>query len=422
MHVCIIGAGVIGTTTAWQFARQGARVTLLDASAGAGLGTSLANGGQLSYSYVAPLADPGVFPHLPKWLLDGGSPLRFRPALDPQQWRWCLRFLRACRAETVRETTAAMLTLSYLSRDTLHQWMADTPVDFHHQTNGKLIAYRSAALLDKARKLVAYQASQGSQQVILSRQQCTDLEPALDGLGDRLAGAIYTPGEEVGDCHLFTQGLFNALEQQSGASLRMNARVARLRREHGRIIAAELDNGEAIQADQFVLAAGLHSRQLLRSLGDDAMLYGLRGYSLSVPLSSPSANAPPPKAPSISITDYERRIVYAPIGDVLRIAAMVDMGGRGPAINQRRIALLKQQVNDTFPGLPLQQAGVWAGERPATPEGKPIIGRSKAADNLWLNIGHGALGFTLSCGSAVLLESMVSGRSSPIAPAPFAPH
>ncbi len=426
MHVCIIGAGVIGTTTAWQFLRQGARVTLLDAEAGPGLGTSLANGGQLSYSYVAPLADPGVFPNLPKWLLDGGSPLRFRPEMAPHQWRWCLQFLRACRAETVRDTTAAMLTLSYLSRETLRQWMSETPIQFHHQTNGKLIAYRSPALLDKARRQAAYQASQGSQQTILDRQQCIALEPALAGLGKRLAGAVYTPGEEVGDCHLFTQGLFNAMQQENDASLRLNARVRRLRREKNRIAAAELDTGEAIQADHFVVAAGLHSRQLLRSLGEDAMLYGLKGYSLSVALDGQNAeggaSTNPPKAPAISVTDYERRIVYAPIGQVLRIAAMVDMGDRGPALNPRRIALLKQQVDETFPGLPLQQASAWAGERPATPEGKPIIGRGKSADNLWLNIGHGALGFTLSCGSAVLLESMVSGRGAPISASPFAPH
>lgn len=423
MHVCIIGAGVIGTTTAWQFAQQGASVTLLDADTGPGLGTSMANGGQLSYSYVAPLADPGVFPNLPRWLLDGGSPLRFRPTLDPQQWRWCLQFLRACRKQVVHDTTAALLTLSYLSRDTLHDWMAQTPIEFHHQANGKLIAYRSPDLLDKAREQVAYQASQGSQQTVLDRQQCTDLEPALAGLGRQLAGAVYTPGEEVGDCYRFTQGLFYALQQQHGAALRMNAPVRRLRRERDRIVAAELDNGEAIEADHFVLAAGLHSRALLRTVGEDAMLYALKGYSLSVPLTDHDSHTEPPAAPTISVTDYERRIVYAPIGDVLRIAAMVDMGDSGPAINQRRIGLLKEQVKETFPNLPLQQAGVWAGNRPATPEGKPIIGRSKSADNLWLNLGHGALGFTLACGSAVLLEALVSGRGPlPISPAPFAPR
>ena len=414
MHVCIIGAGVIGTATAWQFARQGARVTLLDAGTGPGLATSFANGGQLSYSYVAPLADPGVFPNLPKWLLDQGSPLRFRPRLDPQQWRWCLQFLRACRADTARQTTAAMLTLSYLSRDTLQAWMQDTPIDFHHRRNGKLIAYRNPALLDKARTLVQYQATQGSEQRVLDRDACVALEPALAGLGDRLAGAIYTPSEEVGDCYLFTQGLFNALRDREGCDIRLEARVASLRRERGHITAAMLDTGEPVAADHFVMAAGLASRGLLRGIGQHVPLYGLKGYSLSV-----SANGA--AAPAISVTDYERRIVYAPIGPVLRIAAMVDMGEPGPAINPRRMSLLMRQIDDTFPGLALEQATQWAGERPATPSGRPLIGRARTADNLWLNIGHGALGFTLACGSAVLLESLVAGRGPASDPHAFAP-
>ncbi|MFT0548887.1 D-amino acid dehydrogenase [Allopusillimonas ginsengisoli] len=415
MHVCIIGAGIIGTSTAWQFARQGARVTLIEASSGAGLATSYANGGQLSYSYVAPLAEPGVLPYLPKWLFNGESPLRFRPRLDPHQWRWCLAFMLACRSSQVKDTTAAMLTLSYLSRDTLHQWMNETPISFHHKTNGKLIAYRSPALVKKARKLVAYQAGYGAQQSVLNRQECIALEPALGELGEALAGAVYTPGEEVGDCHLLTTGLFNAISRHSAAVVRTGAHVRKLIRSGNRIVAAELDSGEHITADHFVVAAGMASRRLLQTVNEEAMLYGLKGYSLSIPMSDA-----PGAAPAISVTDYERRIVYAPIGPVMRIAAMVDMGDRSADINPQRIALLKRQVNNTFPSLDTASATEWAGERPATPTGKPIIGRSHAAENLWLNIGHGALGFTVACGSAVLLQALVSGQPVPINARPFA--
>lgn len=414
MHVCIIGAGIIGTSTAWQFARQGARVTLLEAAADAGLGTSYANGGQLSYSYVAPLAEPGVLPNVPKWLLDRGSPLRFRPRLDPHQWRWCLAFLQACRRRTAKETTAALLTLSYLSRDTLHQWLAETPIAFHHATNGKLIVYRSPALLDKARRLVDYQAAHGARQSVLSRQECVALEPALGELGDALAGAVYTPGEEVGDCHLLATGLADALARRADATVRTNARVRKLIRSGQHVAAAELDSGEHITADHFVIAAGMSSRRLLQTIDEDPLLYGLKGYSLSVPM-------PHDTAPAISVTDYERRIVYAPIGRVMRIAAMVDMGSRNAEVDPQRMALLKQQVKGTFPSLDVDSATEWAGERPATPTGRPIIGQSGAAANLWLNIGHGALGFTLACGSAVLLQALVAGQAAPISLAPFSP-
>lgn len=416
MHVCIVGAGVIGTTTAWQLARQGMKVTLLEAGDGPGLGTSYANGGQLSYSYVAPLADPSVLPSLPKWLLDRRSPLRFRPRMDVHQWRWCLRFLRNCDGTTAKRTTAAMLTLSYLSRDTLHRWMDETPLEFHHRSNGKLIAYRSPELLEKARKLVEYQAAHGAQQKVLSRAESIDLEPSLAGLDTSLAGCIYTPGEEVGDCYLFTKALYDALAKHPQVTIRNHAQVSRLVQREGRIVAAELADGGQIEADQFILANGLGARKLLRQQGGNAMIYGLKGYSLSVPRTQGTEAA----APEISVTDYERRIVYAPIGPVLRIAAMVDIGGDPGAANPQRIGQLKNQVKETFPGLAVDEAVGWSGERPATPDSKPIIGRSKAADNLWLNIGHGALGFTLACGSAALLGAQLQGDRAPIDPRPFA--
>ncbi|MFA7669028.1 MAG: FAD-dependent oxidoreductase, partial [Burkholderiaceae bacterium] len=183
MQIAIIGAGVIGTAAAWEFLRQGKRVILLEALEAAGLGTSYANAGQLSYDYVAPLADPGVFRDLPKWMLNPASPLRFRPQPDPRQWCWLAAFLKACNTSAAQASTKALLQLSYLSRDTLHAWLQETPIEFHHRRNGKLIAYRSSQLLEKARKQVAYQASHGSSQRMLDRQEAIAIEPALAHLG-----------------------------------------------------------------------------------------------------------------------------------------------------------------------------------------------------------------------------------------------
>lgn len=422
MKIAIIGAGVIGSTTAWEFLRRGKQVILLEALDGPGLGTSFANGSQLSYDYVAPLADPGVFQDLPKWLLNPGSPLRFRPQFDPRQWCWLMAFLKASNAAAVRSSTAALLQLSYLSRDTLHAWLADAPIDFHYKANGKLIAYRSPQLLEKARKQVEYQASHGSRQRILSRQEAVELEPALANLGQALAGCVHTPTEEVGDCYLFTRALFERVQNHPSGMARSGARVVRLNTRQGRVVSAQLANGELVEADQFVLANGLQGYDLLKQHGETIQLYGLKGYSLSIPLPTDPTGASadlPPAAPSISVTDYERRTVYARLGDIVRIAAMVDIGDHSPEIRPDRIRHLKKEVSTSFPRLDVERAQAWAGDRPATPEGRPVISRSRKLDNLWLNLGHGALGFTLACGSAVLLHSLISQSPTPIDATPF---
>ncbi|CAM5786699.1 D-amino acid dehydrogenase [Castellaniella caeni] len=414
MHACVIGAGVIGVTTAWQLARQGWQVTLVDAAAEPASGASHANGGQLSYSYVAPLAEPGVLGDLPKWLLNPNSPLRFRPRCDPLQWRWCLQFLRACNARTASATSAQLLSLAYLSRQVLHDIQQTAPIDFGHARNGKLIAYRTPALLDKARAQVALQAKLGSNQQILDADQLIAQEPALAPARSQLAGAVYTPSEESGDCARFTQGLFQQLAAQSRVTLRMQTPIQRLERRSGRIDRLLTTTGEAIEADQFVVAAGMGSRPLLAALGSRAPLYPLKGYSLSLPCT-------PEQAPAISVTDYERKTVYANLGGTLRVAAMVGIGVADQGIEADRIALVRRQMRELLPRVDAARAQAWAGYRPATPDGRPRIGRSRAASNLWLNIGHGALGFTLACGSSALLGSLMAGETPAIDAQPFQP-
>lgn len=415
MRVCVIGAGVVGVTSAYFLARQGHDVVLVDSQPRPAEVSSYANGGQLSYSYVAPLAGPGVLPSVPGWLLRHDSPLRFRPRLDPHQWRWCLQFALACRASVAKASTAQMLTLSYLSRDVMHSLLEQEDLAFGHLKNGKLIAYRSPDLLEKARALVAYQAAHGADQQVLDAAQTVAREPALAGMGTSLAGAIYTPSEEAGDCRQFTEALFDRLQGLGNVQCAMSNPVSGLQREGRRIVAVNTRDGD-IGADAVVLATGIGTRALLGPLGHDVPLYPLKGYSLTVPLADDDT-----VAPRISVTDYERRIVYARVGGVLRIAAMVDIGSNNADIDPARVGLLKKQVLEAFPQLDLRQAIPWAGLRPATPTGKPLIGRSPAADNLWLNVGQGALGFTLACGSAALLTAQMGGLELPLDPAPFKP-
>lgn len=412
MKICVIGAGVVGVTTAYALAREGHEITLIDRLSEPGELTSKANGGQLSYSYVAPLAGPGVMSSMPGWLLKADSPLRFRPRFDLHQWKWLLAFLKACNQTTSAQTTSEMLTLSALSQTTLRDWQQTLGLEFDHKTNGKLIIHRDQSSFDSARKLVEYQARHGSNQRTLSRQEVLALEPALDQIGHLIAGGVFTEDDEAGDCNLFTRKLFDRLRKDFDMQCHMGTTVKRLVKEQGRIASAVTDQG-AIHADAFVVANGLACRNLLRPLGCDVPVYGLKGYSLSIPLHESG------QTPKISITDYQRRIVYARIGDTLRAAAMVDIGDETTQIRADRMHSLSRQIKETFPSLQTENAEPWAGLRPATPSGKPIVDRTPDIPNLWLNIGHGALGFTLACATAVLTAEMLSGRPTSIESSPF---
>jgi len=322
--------------------------------------------------------------------------------------------LRACTSQKAQQTAKDMLSLSFLSRDTLAQWMAQQPLDFAWCESGKLVVYRNPALLEKAAKAVQAKR-ENTDEKILDAAACLQREPALAGLGAQLAGGVYAANSAVGDCHALSRALAETLKTRPTVELRTGARVTTLEYSQNRIGAARLENGERITAEHFVLANALGARPLLRSLGADVPLYGLKGYSLNLSLAEHQDMI----APKISVTDYERRIVYARIGNQLRIAAMVDMGEKDIAPHPARIALLKKQVAEVLPDVPLHAAQAWAALRSATPDGKPRIGRSKVADNLWLNVGHGALGFTLACGSAALLRHVLEGIPAPIDPAPF---
>lgn len=414
MRVCVLGGGVVGVASAYHLAREGHAVTLLEARDGLAQETSLANGAQLSYSYVAPLADPTVLPKLPGWLLDRNSPLRFAPRLDWRQWAWCLAFLRACRSKVAQRVTAQLLALGQLSRERVHALVEHEALDFHYQRNGKLVVYRDPAAFAGARRQLEYQASLGSRQQALDAEGCVALEPALVSLRNKLTGGIHTPSEEAGDCHAFTVGLAAAATRRYGAQFRCGVRVAGLRYEGRRVVAARTDAGD-VEADAFVMAAGMHSAPLLAPLGLRLPLYPLTGYSLTAP-TRPGRHQPP----AISVTDLHYKVVYARLGEHLRIAGMVDLVGRHPRADARRIALLTRQARETFPdGADFDAATSWCGGRPTTPDSKPLIGATPY-DNLWLNTGHGALGFTLACGSAALLADAIAGRPSPLDPAAFA--
>ncbi len=403
-HVIVIGGGVVGLTTAWWLLESGCRVTLVERASDLGSAASMRNGGQLSYRYVSPLADAGVPLKAIAWLLQKDGPLRFKPEASLHQWAWLARFLYSCRTGTNQRTAAKLLELGEFSRTSMAQLELALPLsEFSWRDAGKLVVYRSVAAFDAA---VARPASEHGRRV-LTAQECAALEPALSAAQHELAGGIFTDGEAVADCHAFCQALGQRLRAHPRFEGVLQAEVHRLVERDGKVEALDTSAG-MLRADAYVLAAGIQSRLLAASAGIKLPLYPLKGYSLTAPIGASHC------APDISVTDFERKILYARIGTDLRVAAMVDMVGEDTGLDPKRLESLVRLARTTMPNAADYDALTpWAGLRPATPGGAPIIGASKLA-NLWLNVGHGALGFTFACGSAAILARLMKG-----APAPF---
>ena len=405
-QVLVIGGGVVGLASAWWLAEAGYRVTVLERAPEVGSGASYSNGGQLSYRYVSPLADEGVPLKALQWMFQDAGPLHFRPEADLRQYRWLASFLAHCRADVNRKTTAKLLELGELSRQGMKQLEVTIPLDeFDWRDAGKLVVYRSRDLFVKA----AGKAGAGE---IWSPAECAAREPSLAAAEPLLAGGIYNSGEAVADCHAFCLALASRLRAHPHFQGFVGGEARRLLAERGRITGIDVDTGtgmRTIAADSYVLAAGMQSRTLSDTVGITLPLYPLKGYSLTAPIRADDV------APEISVTDFERKVLYARIGNKLRVAAMVDMVGEDLSHNRKRVDSLTRQVRETMPrAADYSQLSVWAGLRPATPGSAPIIGATPYA-NLWLNVGHGPLGFTFACGSAALLAGAMQGEAPPFA-------
>lgn len=410
MRVIVLGAGLLGVTSAYFLRQQGLDVTVIDRQATPGAETSFANGGQISVSHAEPWANPGAPLKLLKWLGREDAPLLFRLRADMRQWLWGLQFLRECTPARTRHNIGHIVRLGTYSRDTLQALRRDLGLEYDQRTQGILHFYTSQKEFDAAEAPAQQMRELGCERQVISADEAVRLEPALRHIRPQLAGATYTAEDESGDANRFARELA-ARCVADGVEFRMGHHITALREAGGRIDHVEVTDNEGryqrIQGDAYVLALGSFSPVLVKPLGLNLPIYPAKGYSVTMPVKDASM------AHQVSLTDDEFKLVFSRYtseqGDRLRIAGTAELNGYDRDLNPVRCQAIVRRVEALFPGAgDSTQAQFWSGLRPATPSNLPIIGQSRV-QNLFLNTGHGTLGWTHSCGSGKSLARIVSG-------------
>jgi D-amino-acid dehydrogenase len=404
VKVLVLGAGVVGVTTAWYLAQAGHEVTVAERHSEAALETSFANGGQISASHAEPWAKPSVIPKILRWLGREDAPLLFRPRADWAQWAWALRFLIECMPGRFERNCRALAGLAAYSRHCLGELRDSTGITYDHLTRGILHFATDPRDFERLARSAETMRALGIERKVKSAAECLALEPALRESEQPVAGGVYTPTDESGDACRFTQELAR-LAMLRGVGFRFNTSVDAIDMAGGRV--AGIRVGQAVlTADAYVVCLGSYSPLLLRPAGIRIPVYPLKGYSVTLPL-GPSDG---PSAPSVSLTDEACKIVISRLGNRLRAAGTAELNGYNTTIDPVRTGAIARRVRELFPGLGgITAHDSWTGLRPATPDNVPIIGRTRCP-NLFLNTGHGTLGWTLACGSGRALADVVSGR------------
>ncbi|MEI2416483.1 D-amino acid dehydrogenase [Orrella sp. JC864] len=406
MHVIVLGSGVIGVTTAYYLARRGARVTVLDRQDAAARETSYANAGQVSPGYSTPWAAPGIPGKALKWMFQSHAPLAIRPDGSLYQLRWMAAMYRECSAERYAINKGRMLRLAEYSRECLIALREQTGIAYDGRALGLTQIFRDPAQLEAARRDTAVLEECGVPYQLLDRDGLVQAEPGLARSAHKLAGGLRLPNDETGDCHLFTTRLAE-LAARMGVQFRYGVHIEKLLREGERIVGVQA-GGERLQADRYVAALGSYSRALLLPLELDVPVYPVKGYSLTFPLHHPE------RGPASTILDETYKIAVTRLGERVRVGGMAELAGFDLSLRARRRQTLEHVVNDLYPDCgPSEQAQFWTGLRPMTPDSTPLVGRTRYP-NLYLNTGHGTLGWTMSCGSGRLLADVITGHTPDI--------
>jgi D-amino-acid dehydrogenase len=399
MRVVILGSGVIGVTSAYYLAKAGHDVTVLDRQAGPALETSFANAGQISPGYASPWAAPGIPLKAMKWMLQRHAPLSITPDGTLFQLQWMWQMLQNCNAERYAVNKERMVRLAEYSRDCFKALRASTGIEYEGRQQGTTQLFRTQEQMDAAAKDIAVLEETGVPYELLTREQLISAEPGL--ARNKLVGGLRLPNDETGDCQLFTTRL-TAMAEELGVKFRYGVDITGLVSEGEQIKGVQC-GPELVTADSYVVAMGAYSTALLKQLVS-IPVYPLKGYSITVPIVNADA------APVSTILDETYKIAVTRFDDRIRVGGMAEIAGFDRSLNPRRRETLEMVVNDLFPGAgDTAQASFWTGLRPMTPDGTPIVGRT-GLRNLYINTGHGTLGWTMSCGSAQLLSDLISSR------------
>ncbi len=405
-RILILGAGILGVHTAWFLRERGHEVVVVDRASGPALETSFANGAQISVSQSDPWASPSTPLKVLKWLGQEDAPLLFRLKADPLQWRWCLRFVWECLPHRTEHNTIMAMRLAEYSRRTLRELRRTTGIAYDHAEAGIMMIHGSKASFEAAAKAAQLLIRNGERRQVLSVAEAVKIEPALAHTAPTLAGAIYAPDDESGDAYKFTTALAERAAQ-AGVEFRYQTTIEAIEAEAGRVSAVRVRHAqgeERLRADAYVVALGSYSPALLRPLGVPALVYPAKGYSATLPILRPEL------APRGSITDDEMKVVFTTLGSRLRVAGTAELNGYDLSLNAVRCEALTRRARHHFPELCDWNAPqYWTGLRPATPSNLPLIGRTRLP-NLYLNTGHGTLGWTEGPGSARALADIIEGR------------
>jgi D-amino-acid dehydrogenase len=406
MKIIVLGGGVVGVTSAWYLARAGHEVTVLDRQPAAGMETSFANAGQVSPGYSAPWAAPGIPIKAMHWLMMRHRPLVLWPMVDSRLWSWVVRMLANCTEAAYRTNKGRMVRLAEYSRDALRDLRAETAIQYDQRTQGTLQLFRTQKQLDHVGDDTAVLDEYGVPYEKLDRAGCVGAEPALAAVADKFMGGLRLPGDETGDAHVFTQNLAS-LAAAAGVEFRYGTTIEGLATEGDRIGGVVTQTGK-LTADRYVVAMGSYSPILLRSIGIFLPVYPVKGYSITLPIVDAAM------APVSTVMDETYKVAITRLGERIRVGGTAELAGYSARLRSPRRATLAHSVGDLFPkGGDLSRASFWTGLRPMTPDGTPVVGPSRYS-NLFLNTGHGTLGWTMACGSGRVLADLISGRSPEI--------